>query len=78
MTILGKTTTVVMTKDISRNRILESRDCFLSYIQIGLHTSDEKYRIHSNKTETATDITIHKMSERLESNNILEGIDDEG
>ena len=50
----------------------------LFYPHIGLHTGDEKFRIHSRKTETATNITIHKMAESIESNTILENTDDEG
>ena len=41
-------------------------------------TGDAKYRIYSSKTENTTNITIHKTTEGLKSNKILEGSDDEG
>ena len=41
---LGDTIIAVNT-DIIINIILESRNLVLSYLRIGLHTGDEKYRI---------------------------------
>ena len=49
--------------DLSGNIILESRDFFLSYLHIGLHTGDAKYRIQPIKTETVTNINFHKITE---------------
>ena len=57
-----------------RNNILQSIFLILSYLRIG----GAKYRIYSQKTETATNITVHKITERLEYNTILEGNSDEG
>ena len=65
--------TVVAEKtDLSRNNIPE----IIYLILYSLHIGDSKYRIHSSKTETATNIIIHKMTKNIESNTILEGIDD--
>ena len=74
MRIQGKTTTLVMTTDLSSKNVPESRDLVISY----LHMSSEKCRIYSRKTETATNITIKKMTESLDYNTILEVTDDEG
>ena len=74
MPIQGKTTTLVMTTDFSSKNVPESRDLVISY----LHMSSEKCRIYSRKTETATNITIKKMTESLDYNTILEVTDDEG
>ena len=66
MHILGKTTTLVVTTDFSSNNIMESTYSILSSLHIGV----VKYRIYSIKTETATNITIHKMTDIIESNAI--------
>ena len=55
----------------SSNKIIEMRYLFLSY----LHISGKKYRIHSGKEWTATNITIHKMTESIEYNTVLEFTD---
>ena len=44
--------------DIIINNVPEIRDSVLSYLHIG----GVKYSIYSSKTETATNITIHKMN----------------
>ena len=67
-------TIIAENKDLRRNKISESIDSVLS----SLHIGGSKYRIYSSKTETATNITIHKMTEMIESNAILEVTDDEG
>ena len=56
------------------NSVPESRYSVLSYI----HISGAKYRIESRKIETATNITIHRMTERIESNKMSGSTDDEG
>ena len=43
---------------LTGNIILESRDFVISYLHIGLHTGDAKY---------VTNITFHKITERIES-----------
>ena len=78
MTILRQKTTVVMTAYLSIYSTLESRYLVLSSLHIGLHNGDTKYSIYLIKRETTTNITIHKMTEIIESNNILEDTDDEG
>ena len=45
--------------DVISNTIPEIRDPVLSSIHIG----GEKYSIYSSKTETSTDITMHKINE---------------
>ena len=60
-------------KDLSTNDITESRYQFIS----SLHVGDAKYRIKSSKTEHATNITIHKMTEMIESNKTFEVTGDE-
>ena len=60
--------------DISSNNNTESIDSVLIY----LHISGKKYRIFSRKTDTATNITLHKMTERIQNNTILEVTDDKG
>ena len=64
--------------DLSINTILESRDLFLSYIHIGLHTSDAKYGIQPSKTEMVTNINFDKITVRIESYEILEVTEYEG
>ena len=59
---------------ISSNEIIEIRYFFLS----SLHISGTKYRIHSGKKQTATNITIHKITESIEYNKILDFTDDKG
>ena len=71
-------TIIVGNQYITITSILESRDLVLYSIHIGLHNGDAKYRIQSIKTETVTNITIPKITERIESYTILEVIDDEG
>ena len=56
------------------NKILESTYSILS----SLHICGSKYRIYSRKTETATNINIHRTTESMDSNTILEGTDDKG
>ena len=75
--MIGKTTTVLMTTDLSSNIIMESRYSVLSYLHIVLHIGDAKYRIHLSK-ETTTNIIIHKMAESLNLIQFLGGTDDEG
>ena len=58
----------------SSNNILESRDLVLS----SLHIYDVKYSIYSRKTEMATKIMFHKVTESIESMIILEVTDDKG
>ena len=74
MHILGKTTTLVVTTYFSSNKIMES----IYYILSSLNIGGAKYRIYSIKTETATNITIRKITEIIESNKILEVNDYEG
>ena len=64
--------------DLSRNIIMYSRDLVLSYIHIGIHTGDEKYRTKSRKPKTFKNITIKKFTERIDSYKVLEVTDDEG
>ena len=59
---------------LSSNTIPESRDSVLSSIRI----YGKKYRIQSSKTDTATNVNNHKMTEIIESNTILGVIDDKG
>ena len=59
---------------LSRNNVTEIRESVLSY----LHVVGAKYRIQSSKTETDTNITIHKINERIESNKFLEDTDYDG
>ena len=61
-------TTIADNTDLGRNNIPGIMDSVLS----SLHIGDEKYRIYSNKTEAATNITIHKITERIDSNIIFE------
>ena len=58
--------------DLRVNIIMESRDLVLSYLHICLHTSNAKYIIQPSKTETSKNITLHKITERIESCKILE------
>ena len=60
------------------NIILVSIYLVPSYLLIGLHTSNEKYRISQSKTETLTNITFHEINERIEYFEMLEVTDDEG
>ena len=60
------------------NIILESRGLVISSLHIGLNNGDAKYRIYSSKTENVTNITIHNITESIESNKMLEVTDDEG
>ena len=53
--------------DRSSNTIPESMYSVLSSLYIG----DTKYGIHLRKTYGSTNITIHKMTERIESTKIL-------
>ena len=62
----------------SENRIMEIRYLFLSSLHIGLHTGDAKYRNYSRKIKTIANITIHKITERIESYTVLEATNDEG
>ena len=55
----------------SENRIMEIRYLFLSSLHIGLHTGDAKYRNYSRKIKTIANITIHKITERIESYTVL-------
>ena len=64
--------------DLSRNIIMYSRDLVLSFIHIGIHTGDEKYRTKSRKPKTFKNITIKIFTERIESYTILEVTDIEG
>ena len=64
--------------DLSGNMIMEIRDLVLSYLQIGLHTSNEKYRISPSKIEMYTNTTLHNNTERIDSCKVLEVTDDEG
>ena len=43
-----------------------------------IHIVGAKYSIYSRKTENSTNITIHNITERIESHKILEVTDDEG
>ena len=53
--------------DLSGNNTLKS-----TYIILySLHIGGAKYRIYLSKTETATNITIQKMTKRVESNTIF-------
>ena len=52
---------------LSSNNIPEIVYSILSY----LHISGAKYRIYSIKKSTATNITIRKMTEMIESNIIV-------
>ena len=72
-TILGKTTTVMMTTDLISNTTKNQR-----FIPILSSNGGTKYRIYSDKTETATIITTHKNNEVIESNKILEVTYDKG
>ena len=63
---------------LSGNIILEIGDLVLSYLHIGLHTGYSKYSIWPIKTETVTNITLRKITKRIESCKILEATDDEG
>ena len=67
-------TIIAENKDLRRNKISESIDSVLS----SLHIGGSKYRIYSSKTETATNISIYKMNERIESNTIFEVTYDKG
>ena len=60
--------------DLRSDNITEIIDSVISSFHIG----GAKYRIHSRKIETDTNITIQKITESIDSNTILEGIDDEG
>ena len=53
--------------DLRINNIPESIDSVI----YSLHIGGTKYRIYSQKIETDTHITIHKMTERLDSNRFL-------
>ena len=64
--------------DLSGNIILKSGYLVLSYLYFGLHNGYAKYSIWPSKTETVTNITLHKITERIESCKILEFTDDEG
>ena len=65
-------------KYLSGNIIMKNRDLVLSYLHLGLHNGDAKYRINSSKTETVTNITIHKINERIEYYRFMEITDYEG
>ena len=56
--------------------IIDDRHMF--YTIIAEKTGGAKYRINSSKTETVTNITINKITERIESNKILEDTGYEG
>ena len=53
--------------DLKSNNFPESIDSFI----YSLHIGGTKYRIYSRKIETSTNTTIHKITERLDSNTIL-------
>ena len=60
--------------DLGSNNINEIIDSSLpSYYIYG-----EKYRIYQGKTDTTTNINIHKISVRIKSTTILEVNDDKG
>ena len=56
---------------LSTNNIPEIKYLVLFSLNIG----GSKYRICSRKTDTATNITIHKMTERIDSENVLDVTD---
>ena len=60
-------------RELRSNKTSERKGSVLS----SLHIGDKKYRLYSSKTETAKNITIQKMNERIESNSIFEVIYDE-
>ena len=62
---------MVMNTDTISNKIPE----IIYLVLFSLHIGGTKYRIYSRKIESSTNITIHKMNKRLESNSILEGND---
>ena len=66
-------TIIAGNKYLSCNNILESIDSVLSSLHIGGST----YNIYSRKTETATNFTIQKNTESIESNKLLEVTSDE-
>ena len=71
-------TIIARNVDIRGNILTEIRELVLPSQQIDTHVGDKKIRIYSRKTEMATNITINKMSENIESNTILEFTDAEG
>ena len=52
--------------NVRGNRMMEIRDLDLSYPHIVLHTGNAKYIIVSRKTETVTNVIIHKNTEGVE------------
>ena len=64
--------------ELSGNIIIKIRDLVISYLHIGLHNINAKYKIQPSKTETVTNITFHKITVRVESCKILGVTDDEG
>ena len=71
-------TIIARNVDIRGNILTEIRELVLPSQQIDTHVGDKKIRIYSRKTEMATNITINKMTENIESNTILEFTDAEG
>ena len=71
-------TIIARNVDIRGNIMTEIRELFLPSQQIDTHVGDKKIRIYSRKTEMATNITINRMTENIESNTILEFTDAEG
>ena len=71
-------TIIARNVDIRGNILTEIRELVLPSQQIDTHVGDKKIRIYSRKTEMATNITINRMTENIESNTILEFTDAEG
>ena len=70
-------TIIAENTDLRGNIIIESRCSVIFSLHIVIHNGDAKYRIQQKK-QTVVNITINKITERIESHKSLKVTDDEG